>query len=168
MKVGDEEGNVVTLTISLYHPQLKGETRWYWFSSENHESLCAHHHEPCKLVTQDLFNLICLFDGDAETDRIDRWLDEDTFGFVTGYDEGEKEDLGGCPGSSQHSSFLLANLHRSCVHLEYSRRLYFGLVMAFHLLRCKVLQGQSGGEGGPHRVEVRPEGVGLWSARLHS
>ena len=71
VKVGDEEADIVSLTkekkmendIQLCNPQsvrTNYRSNLHWLSSEDEEMLSSHHHEPHKLLTQNLFNLISL------------------------------------------------------------------------------------------------------------
>lgn len=51
---------------------------------EYDETLCTHHQEPRKLVGQDLFQFVGLFDLDRESHTVDRGFDQNFFGRVAG------------------------------------------------------------------------------------
>jgi hypothetical protein len=85
VKVGDEEADVV----ALKQRQLScRKTNLNCFSTQHHEALSALHHEASKLVGENPFNVVRLFDLDAHTNRIDTRLNENPFVFVSADDDG--------------------------------------------------------------------------------
>jgi len=58
-------------------------TDWYGLSPQYDKVLRSLHHEASKFMTEYTFNLICLLNLYAETDRIDRRFNEDAFILVT-------------------------------------------------------------------------------------
>jgi hypothetical protein len=52
--------------------------------SENEERFGTLCQEAGELVDQDVFDLVCLLDPDADADAVDTGLDEDTLVLVTG------------------------------------------------------------------------------------
>ena len=53
------------------------------FPSQNEERLGTLCQEAGELVDQDVFDLVCLLDSDADADAVDTGLDEDTLVLVT-------------------------------------------------------------------------------------
>ena len=53
------------------------------FPSEDEEGLGTLCQEAGELVDQDVLNLVCLLDSDADTDAVDAGLDEDTLVLIT-------------------------------------------------------------------------------------
>jgi hypothetical protein len=70
-----------------YLPDWAGIAHCYWLPPENDESFRSHHHEPGELVTQDPLNVVGLLDRYAESDRVDRGLNQHPFRFISGYDQ---------------------------------------------------------------------------------
>ena len=68
VEVGNEEGNVVAFD---------------GLSPQDNEVLGTHHHEPGELMTEDFFDLVGLFNGNTDSDRIHRCLDENALLLVT-------------------------------------------------------------------------------------
>lgn len=56
VEVGDEKADVIAL---------------HWFPPQDEEVLCSHHHETHEFMAQNLLNLICLLDSDADPDGVD-------------------------------------------------------------------------------------------------
>lgn len=81
MRGGEEQS---PSSISL-HPNNK--TNLNRLPPENKEVLRSLRQEPRELVHQNMLNLICLLDLDADTDRVDTGLDEDPLVLITGYRE---------------------------------------------------------------------------------
>jgi hypothetical protein len=48
------------------------------FSPKDEKSFCPLRQEPCKLVYQNMLNLVCLLDLDADPDTVNAWLDQDS------------------------------------------------------------------------------------------
>jgi hypothetical protein len=63
---------------------------------QNDEILGSSREEARQLVSQDPFDIVCLFDFDANPYRIDRRLNQDLFIFIAGYMHRVEDDLGGC------------------------------------------------------------------------
>jgi hypothetical protein len=66
--IRDEEGDVVV-----------GDR----LATKDHERFCTLHHETRELVAEDGFDLVCLLDLNAHTDRVDRRLNENALILVT-------------------------------------------------------------------------------------
>ena len=64
--------------------RMFGAAHLYRLASEDDEVLGALHHEACKLVAEDAFDLVRLLDLDAESDRVNGWFDEYPFVLVAG------------------------------------------------------------------------------------
>ena len=69
----------------------------YRFPPEHNEIFSSHHHKPHELVAQNLFNLISLFDGNTDTNRIDWSLNEHLFFFISGYHDWIQEQFFALP-----------------------------------------------------------------------
>ena len=52
-------------------------------STQHDEALRSLHQESCKFMAEYPFDLVCLFDFDANADRVDRGLDKDSFVFIS-------------------------------------------------------------------------------------
>jgi len=60
MEIRDQERNIVSGNrLSPKHDKAFG----------------AYSHEPSEFMTQDLFDLVCLFNFDGKADGVDRWFD---------------------------------------------------------------------------------------------
>lgn len=55
------------------------------FSPQHNETLSALHQESREFVAENTLNFICLFDLDANTDRVHRRFNEHSLIFVSGY-----------------------------------------------------------------------------------
>ena len=84
-------------------------------------------------MNKNRFNLVGLLDLDADADRVDARLDQDSLVLVTRNHKGGEDDLGGGLGFD------------------------LGDVMAFGGLGSKVGQGQGGSQAASHALEVRPQ-----------
>ncbi len=60
---------------------------------QHKESLSPLGQESGEFVDEDMFNLICLFDLDADTDTVDAWFDEDSFILVSCHGQGVQENF---------------------------------------------------------------------------
>ena len=125
MEVGDEKADVVALNL---------------LPPEDHEVLGPPHHEPHELVTQQLLDVVGLFDGDRNSDRVDAWLYQDPFLLVPGDNHWVEEELG---------RLLDLNLR---------------LVVPLHLLTGEVLQTHGGLQRPLDTQQVGLQGVGHHSA----
>lgn len=65
-----------------------------FLSSENDEIFCPSHHESHELVTQKLFDLVSLFDGDGDPNGVDGRFDQNAFLLVSGNDHRIEDQLG--------------------------------------------------------------------------
>lgn len=95
MEVRDEEGDVVSLKESKLQSDSIHKIYLYWFPSQNKEcfrSLCQ---ESRKLVDQNMFYFVCLFDFDADAHTVDAGLDEDTLILISCHRQGIEKDLRG-------------------------------------------------------------------------
>ena len=103
------------------------------FPSEDEEGLGALCQEAGELVDQDVFDLVCLLDPDADADAVDTGLDEDTLVLIAGDGQRVQEDFG--------------------------RGLGFDLwdIMAFGSLGCEVGQRHGGRQRRPHALQVWAE-----------
>ena len=63
------------------------------FPPQYDKALSALHHETSELMTQDSFNLIRLFDLNAESNGVYRWFDKHSLVLISGDDERVQEDL---------------------------------------------------------------------------
>ena len=122
MEVGDQEGDVVSLDR---------------FPPEDNKALCSLLQEPCELVDQNVFDLICLLNLDAYAHAVDAGLDEDALVLVTR--DGKR------------------------VQNYFGRRcgFDFGHIVSFRGLRGEVGQRDGGRERGAHALQVRAEGLRL-------
>lgn len=68
----------------------------YWLSAEDDKALCALGQETRKLMGQDPLDLIRLLNGNAETQRVDRSLDQNTLLVVTADDHRVEKNFLGC------------------------------------------------------------------------
>lgn len=66
------------------------------FPPQDKERLSTLRQEPCKLVYQYMLNLVGLLDLDADANRIDTGLDQDTLVLVSRNCQWLQEDLWGC------------------------------------------------------------------------
>ena len=57
-------------------------TDLYWLPSQYEESLSSLREEPGELMDEDMLNLVCLLDLNADTGAVDAWLNEDTLVLV--------------------------------------------------------------------------------------
>ena len=64
------------------------------FPSEDEEGLCTLCQEAGELVDQDVFDLVCLLDPDADADTVDAGLDKDTLVLIAGDSQGIQKDFG--------------------------------------------------------------------------
>lgn len=127
VEVGDEEADVVALN---------------WFPPQDEEILRSHHHKAHEFMAQNLFNLICLLDSDADADRVDGALDQNLLPVIAADD------------------------HRLEQQLLATPYFHLGLVVALHYLGGEVLQAERGLQGGTHSVEVRTQGRRhVWTRR---
>jgi len=78
VEVGDEKTDVVAL---------------HWFPPQDEEVLCSHHHETHEFMAQNLLDLICLLDSDADSDRVDGALDQNLLLVVAADDHRLEEQL---------------------------------------------------------------------------
>ena len=78
VEVRDEEADVVALNL---------------LPPEDDEVLCSPHHETHELVTQKFLDVVSLFDGDRNSNRVNAWLYQDPFLLVPGDDHGVEEEL---------------------------------------------------------------------------
>ena len=83
MEICNQETNVISLIELALHLFKSTRSNRNSLSSENDKVLGTHHHESRELMTQDLFDFICLFHFDAESDGIDGSLDQDSFLLVS-------------------------------------------------------------------------------------
>lgn len=118
VEVGDEERDVVALD---------------WLPPHDVEGLGSLGQEPCELVDQDVFNLICLLDLDAYAHTVDTGLDVHAFLGVPRHGERVQDDFGR------------------------ARSLDLGDIVAFRGLGRKVGEGEGGCERRAHALEVRAE-----------
>lgn len=70
----------------------------YGLPPQNEERLGTLCQEPCELVDQDVFNLVCLLYPDADADTVDTWFDEDLLIFVARDVQRVQQELGGATG----------------------------------------------------------------------
>lgn len=119
VEVGDEEAYVVAL---------------HWFSPQDEEVLRSHHHEAHEFMAQDLLNLVCLLDSNADSDRVDGALDQNLLLVIAADDYRLEKQL-----------FTTPYFH-----------LWF--VVALHHLGGEVLQAEGGLESGSHSIQVRTQG----------
>jgi len=118
VEVGDQERDVVALDRLPPH---------------NVEGLGSLRQEPCELVDQDVFNLICLLDLDAYAHTVDAGLDVYAFMLIPRYGKRVQDDFGRARG------FDLGN------------------IVALGGLGRKVGEGEGGCERRAHALEVRAE-----------
>ena len=78
VKVCNEEADIITL---------------YLLPPEDEEVFSPSHHEACEFVAQELLYVICLFDCNGDSDRIYAWLNQDSFSFIPGDDDGVEKKL---------------------------------------------------------------------------
>ena len=78
MEVGDQEGDVISLDR---------------FPPQDNEALCSLLQEPCELVDQNVFDLICLLDLDAYAHAVDTGLDENALILVARDGEWVEDDF---------------------------------------------------------------------------
>lgn len=109
---------------------------------QNKERLGALGQEARKLMDQDVLDLVGLLDLDADADTVDAGLDEDALVFVARNRQGRQQHFGRC------------------------LRLNLGHVVPLRRLRRKVGQAERSRKTAPHRLEVRPEGLGLCSVQF--
>lgn len=118
---------------------VRGTMRGIWstdldgFPSQNEERFGALCQEAGELVDQDVFDLVCLLDSNADTDAVDGGLDQDTLVLVAGNGQGVQEDFG------RGLSFDL------------------GDIMAFGCLGSEVGQRHGGRQRRPHALQVWSE-----------
>ena len=79
MEVGNQKGDVISLDR---------------FPPKDDEALCSLLQEPCELVDQNVFDLICLLDLDAYAHAVDAGLDEDALVLVARNGEGVQDYFG--------------------------------------------------------------------------
>ncbi len=99
MEVRDQEGYVVSLKPVCQFPgtarrRSSGRSNLDGLPPENEEGLGTLCQEPGKLVDQDVFDLVGLFDLDADPYAVDAGLDEDTLVLVAGNRQGRQQHLG--------------------------------------------------------------------------
>lgn len=80
-----------------FHSRVRNRTHGKSLTTKDDETFGAHRHEARKLVTEDPLSLICLLDLDAQSDRVDRRLDQYALGFRTRNDQWVQQDFGRCP-----------------------------------------------------------------------
>jgi hypothetical protein len=107
------------------------------FPPQNEEGLRTLRQESCKLMDQDMLNLIGLLDLDADTDGVDAGLNQDTLVLVARNGQGLQQDLGGCLGLDLWD------------------------VMSLGGLGSKVGEGERGGQAAAYALQVGSEGLRL-------
>ena len=55
----------------------------HWLPAQDEERLSTLRQESCKLVDQDVLNLVCLLDLDADADTVDAGLNEDSLVLIS-------------------------------------------------------------------------------------
>lgn len=113
-----QEGNVVTRNR---------------FSPQDKERLGSHFQESSKLVDEQVLNLVGLLDLDADADRVDARLDQDSLVLVAGNGQGREQHLGGGLG------------------------LDLGDIVALSGLGGEVGERQGGNQAASYALEVRPQ-----------
>ena len=101
MKIGNQETNVIAFNL---------------FSPQNDEIFGTSHHESSEFVTKQLFNFICLFDCNWNSNTIDRRFNKNFFFVISGYGHRVEQEF-----------WWLFDLN-------------FRFVMAFNFLRWKIFQ----------------------------
>lgn len=100
------------------------------FSTENDEIFRPHHHKAHKFFAQNPLDVVRLFDGNTDTNRIDRTFDENFFPFVATDEYRRQKEL----------------FARS--HFD------FGFVMPFDDLRREIVKAHGGVKGVPHGGQI--------------
>jgi hypothetical protein len=78
MEIRDEKGDIVSLNpVSTASQTIQYLTNLDRFSSEDKKSLCPLRQEPRKFVYQNMLNLVCLLDLDADPDAVNARLNQD-------------------------------------------------------------------------------------------
>lgn len=72
----------------------------YWLTAKNHKALCTLHQETRELVGEDALDFIGLLNGDADTQGVDRGLDQDTLLVVAADHNRVEQDFLGCSNTS--------------------------------------------------------------------
>ena len=121
VEVCDEKADIVTL--NLLPPQ-------------DYKVLGSPHHKTHELVTQKFLDVVSLFDGDRNSNRVNAWLYQDPFLLVPGDDHRVEEE---------HWRLLDLNLR---------------LVVSLNLLAGEVLQTHGGLQGPLDTQQVGLQGVG--------
>lgn len=100
MEIGDQEGDIVALRRVLAHSDKVRSKYTYLhrLPPQDKERLGTLCQEPCELVDQNVFDLVCLFYPDADTDTVDTWLDKDLLIFVAGNVQRVQQELGRATG----------------------------------------------------------------------
>lgn len=97
VEVCDEEGDVVSLSLCEL---VTGGVEQVWstdldgFPSQNEERLGTLCQEASELVDQDMLNLVCLLDSDADADAVDAGLDEDALVLIAGDGQRVEKNFG--------------------------------------------------------------------------
>lgn len=118
VEVCDEEGDVIALD---------------GFPAQNVEGLGSLCQEARELVDQNVLNLVCLLNFDADAHAVDAWLNVDALIFISRHGEGVEDDFGRARG------------------------LNFGDVVALRGLGGKVGQREGSSERRAHALEVGTE-----------
>lgn len=90
---------------------------------------------------EDMFDLVCLFYSDANSDTVDTRLDEDFFILITG--DGKR---------------IQQKLWRGC-------SFDFRYIVSFRRLRCEVGSSECGGQGRPDTLKVGSQRLRLRMAQ---
>jgi hypothetical protein len=125
VEVGNQERDIVSLDR---------------FPSQDDEALRSLLQEPCELVDQDVFDLVCLLDLNAYAHAVDARLNQDSFILIARYGEGVQN------------------------HFRRRRGFDLGNVVSFGGLRGEVGERNGGCERRAYALQVRAEGLGLWAS----
>lgn len=108
-----------------------------WFPPQYEKGLGSLLQEACELVHQDVLNLVCLLDLDADAHGVDGWLDQDALVLVTRNSQRRQKDFG----------------RSACLD--------FGDIVALCGLGSEVGQAEGSGQTAANSLEVRSEGLRL-------